>query len=469
MYEFKLPDLGEGIHEGELLKWHVAVGDTIREDEPLVDVETDKAAVTIPSPRGGTIAALSGGVGDTLTVGSVIAVIDDGAGGAAGPPAATPAAAKPAAPVPAPKPAAAPVGAKPAAAPPAPASRPAGPVAKPASKPAAAPPADEFVATGPIAAAPAVRREAREMGIDLRRVRGSGPAGRIVAEDLHRYAAALSAGAGAGVEPEAEPSYEEPAHAAPGTPVGIPFFELEPLPDFSAFGATEREPLRSIRRKVAKRMVTSMVMVPHVALLDEADVTELDLFRRREQERRAGQPGAKLSLLSFVVKSIATGLVDFPMFNASIDPFEEELVYKKYYSVGIATDTPKGLMVPVVKNADQKSISEIAVEIEQLALRARAGAIDVADLRGGTFSITNVGPLGGKGLIPTINYPECAILGMGRAEQRPVVRDGQVVVRTILPLTLTFDHRIADGADAARFMGAVIRRLSDPLGWLLEA
>jgi pyruvate dehydrogenase E2 component (dihydrolipoamide acetyltransferase) len=358
-----------------------------------------------------------------------------------------------------------PVAAKPG---PAPAKPAAPPPAVPAAKPG---PVDDFVATGPIAAAPAVRREARELGIDLRRVRGSGPAGRIVAEDLHRYAAALSAGAGAGVEPEpeAEAGYDEPTHAAPGTPVGIPFFELEPLPDFSAFGATEREALRSIRRKVARRMVTSMVMVPHVALLDEADVTELDLFRRREQERRAGQPGAKLSLLSFVVKSIATGLVDFPMFNASIDPFKEELVYKKYYSVGIATDTPKGLMVPVVKNADRKSISEIAAEIEQLALRARAGAIDVADLRGGTFSITNVGPLGGKGLIPTINYPECAILGMGRAEQRPVVRDGQIVVRTILPLTLTFDHRIADGADAARFMGAVIRRLSDPLGWLLEA
>jgi len=468
VYEFKLPDLGEGIHEGELLKWHVAVGDTIREDEPLVDVETDKAAVTIPSPRGGTIAALNGGVGDTLTVGSVIAVIDDGSGGAAArAPATKPAAAAPApAPKPAPQPAPAPVAAKPGPAPAKPAAPP--PPAVPAAKPG---PADDFVATGPIAAAPAVRREARELGIDLRRVRGSGPAGRIVAEDLHRYAAALSAAAGAGVEPEpeAEAGYDEPPHATPGTPVGIPFFELEPLPDFSAFGETEREALRSIRRKVARRMVTSMVMVPHVALLDDADVTELDTFRRREQERRAGQPGARLSLLSFVVKSIATGLVDFPMFNASIDPFKEELVYKKYYSVGIATDTPKGLMVPVVKNADRKSISEIAAEIEQLALRARAGAIDVADLRGGTFSITNVGPLGGKGLIPTINYPECAILGMGRAEQRPVVRDGQIVVRTILPLTLTFDHRIADGADAARFMGAVIRRLSDPLGWLLEA
>ena len=468
MYEFKLPDLGEGIHEGELLKWHVAVGDTIREDEPLVDVETDKAAVTIPSPRGGKIAALNGGVGDTLTVGSVIAVIDDGSGGAAArAPATKPAAAAPApAPKPAPQPAPAPVAAKPGPAPAKPAAPP--PPAVPAAKPG---PADDFVATGPIAAAPAVRREARELGIDLRRVRGSGPAGRIVAEDLHRYAAALSAAAGAGVEPEpeAEAGYDEPPHATPGTPVGIPFFELEPLPDFSAFGETEREALRSIRRKVARRMVTSMVMVPHVALLDDADVTELDTFRRREQERRAGQPGARLSLLSFVVKSIATGLVDFPMFNASLDPFREEIVYKKYYSVGIATDTPKGLMVPVVKDADRKSISGIAAEIEQLALRARAGAIDVADLRGGTFSITNVGPLGGKGLIPTINYPECAILGMGRAEQRPVVRDGQIVVRTILPLTLTFDHRIADGADAARFMGAVIRRLSDPLGWLLEA
>lgn len=462
MYEFKLPDLGEGIHEGELLKWHVSIGDTIREDDPLVDVETDKAAVTIPSPRGGKVAALNGAVGDTLTVGSVIAVIDDGSGGAA----ATAPAPAAAAPAPTPKPA---PKAAPAQAPPKTTPEPAAPKAAP--EPAAAG-SEEFAASGPVAAAPAVRRMAREMGIEIRRVRGSGPAGRVVAEDLRRYAAAMAGGAaGAGV-PAAEeetPVYEERSAAAPGSPVGIPFFELEPLPDFSVFGPTEREPLRSIRRKVARRMVTSMVMVPHVALLDEADVTELDAFRRRESERRAGQPGAKLSLLSFVVKSVAKGLEQFPMFNASIDPFKEEIVYKRYYSVGIATDTPKGLIVPVVKNADRKSIQEIATEIEQLALRARAGAIDVADLRGGTFSITNVGPIGGKGLIPTINYPEAAILGMGRAEARPVVRDGEIVVRTILPLTLTFDHRIADGADAARFMAAVIRRLSEPLGWLLEA
>ncbi len=461
MYEFKLPDLGEGIHEGELLKWHVNVGETIREDDPLVDVETDKAAVTIPSPRGGRVAALNGAVGDTLTVGSVIAVIDDGSQGAVAAPTAAPAKA----PKPEPR-------AEKKPAPPAPGTPPvvvpavAGPgVARPPE------PAEEFVATGPVAAAPAVRRMAREMGIEIRRVRGSGPAGRVVAEDLRRYAAAMAAGSGP-QPPETEeesPVYEERPAAALGAPTGIPFFELEPLPDFSVFGPTEREPLRSIRRKVARRMVTSMVMVPHVALLDEADVTELDAFRRRETERRAGQPGSKLSLLSFVVKSIAKGLEQFPMFNASIDPVREEIVYKRYYSIGIATDTPKGLMVPVVKNADRKSIQEIAAEIEQLALRARAGAIDVADLRGGTFSITNVGPLGGKGLIPTINYPEAAILGMGRAEPRPVVREGQIAVRTILPLTLTFDHRIADGADAARFMAAVIRRLTEPLGWLLEA
>lgn len=444
MFEFKLPDLGEGIHEGELLKWHVAPGQPVREDDPLVDVETDKAAVTIPSPRGGTLVSVAGNPGDSVKVGQVLAVIDETATATAAAPAAT---------VPAPP------------APPAPVEKSAPPPA-----PSAAPPAPVLPAApkgGPIPAAPAVRRLARELGIELSLVPGSGPAGRVSAEDVRRFSE--SGGRPVPAAPAVpEPAGEAPAPAAPGTAGPIPYLDLEPLPDFSAFGPVEKEPVRSIRRKTARKMVTSMVLVPHVAHLDDADVSELEAFRVRERARRSGQPGGKLSLLPFVVAAAGAALKKFPMFNASLDPFREEIIFKKFYNIGIAVDSGKGLMVPVIKDAGNKSILKIAQEIESLALKARAGAVDVADLRGGTFTITNVGPLGGKGLIPTINYPEVAILGMGRAEQRPVVRDGQIVVRTILPLTLAFDHRIADGADAARFMNDLIRRLSEPLNWLLE-
>ncbi|MEN6631479.1 MAG: dihydrolipoamide acetyltransferase family protein, partial [Candidatus Polarisedimenticolia bacterium] len=325
----------------------------------------------------------------------------------------------------------------------------------PAAAPAAAP-------RGPVPAAPATRRFARELGIDINAVPGSGPGGRVGREDVERFAAAPAA---------APAAPEEEVVAAPPAAIGagIPFLEIEPLPDFAQEGPVEREPIRSIRRKVAKKMTTSMILVPHVAHIDEADVTTLDEFRRRERERRAGQPGARMSLLPFVVKAVAAGLAEFPMFNASLDPARGEIVYKKYYNVGVAVDSGHGLVVPVVRGADRKSVLEIAAEIEDLAARARAGKLDAAEMRGGTFTITNVGPLGGTALIPTINYPESAILGMATAKPKPVVHEGQIVARTILPLTLAFDHRVADGADAARFVGALVRRLSEPLSWLFTA
>jgi pyruvate dehydrogenase E2 component (dihydrolipoamide acetyltransferase) len=216
-------------------------------------------------------------------------------------------------------------------------------------------------------------------------------------------------------------------------------------------------------------MVTSMVLVPHVAHMDEADVTLLEEFRRKERDRRKEMPGGRLTLLSFVVKAVTAGLKAAPVFNASLDPFREEIVYKRYYNIGIAVDSGRGLIVPVVKDTDRKSIVQISSDIEDVAGRAREGKVDVADLRGGTFTITNVGPLGGTALIPTINYPEVAILGMGRVQEKPVVRDGEIVIRKILPLTLAFDHRIADGADAARFVAELARQLSDPNLLLLEA
>jgi pyruvate dehydrogenase E2 component (dihydrolipoamide acetyltransferase) len=421
MFEFKLPDLGEGIHEGEILKWHIEPGQSIKENEPLVDIETDKAAVGITSPRSGKITNLNAKVGDIVNVGDVIAVIDDGAGGIVAP---------------------SPVPAIPA----------------------------EGKGAGPVAAAPATRRLARELGVNINLIKGTGPADRVSPEDVRAFAS--------GKPTPAEEKHFAPkeigddvkkqavfaAHAA----ATIPFLDLDPLPDFSKYGLVEKEPLRSIRRKVAHKMTTSFVLVPHVAHMDEADVTDLESFRRKEKDRRQGKPGGHLTLLAFVIKAVTSGLKAAPSFNASLDPFKEEIIYKKYYNIGIAVDTGRGLIVPVIKDTDRKSIIKISEDIEQKAKAARDGSIAVDDLQGGTFTITNIGPLGGTALLATINYPEVAILAMGHVQEKPVVRDGQIVIRKILPITLSFDHRIADGADAARFVSELVRQLSDPNLLLLE-
>jgi pyruvate dehydrogenase E2 component (dihydrolipoamide acetyltransferase) len=459
LFEFKLPDLGEGIAEGEILKWHVTEGGDVVEDAPLVDVETDKAAVTIPSPRGGRVAELRGKVGDTVNVGAVVVVIDDGAGAKA----AAPAAKGKATPAPAPAPAVA-------------------PAQVPASAPAAA--AAPAGPKRPVPAAPATRRLARELKIDINVVPPTGPAGRVTPEDVHRFAA------GPGAAPTAPKAAPAPAPHAPPPPehvaaravrddtafaefaahasATIPFLELEPMPDFRLEGPVQVEPLRSIRRKVARKMVTSMALVPHVAHMDDADVTDLEAFRLRERDRRQGGAGGKLTLMAFVVKAVTAGLRAAPAFNASLDPFREEIIYKQYYNIGFAADTGRGLVVPVIHGTDTKSIIQLSDLIADKAARARAGTLPPDEMRGGTFTITNVGPLGGTALLATINYPEVAILGMGRVQEKPVVRGGQIVIRKILPLTLAFDHRVADGADAARFVGELARQLSDPNLLLLE-
>lgn len=453
MYEFKLPDLGEGIHEGELLKWYVGEGDEISEDDDLMDVETDKAAVTVPAPVSGTVARLNGEVGDILHVGDVVVVVDDGSGGEVAEQA--PAAERAESP-PAEKPAAEVEEEPPAE--PAPAEREEEPAR--AEPDGAKPDAAERPAGRPVPAAPATRRIARELGVDINLVPGTGPGGRVTREDVEAFAKGER-------KPTAEE--EEAAEVATGELSGIPFLSVEELPEFERFGPVEREPIRSIRRKVAKKMVTSMVLVPHVAHMDEADVSELEAFRRRERKRRDGGPGEKLTLLPFVMRALVSLLRRYPQFNASLDPHRHEIVYKKYYNIGFAADTPRGLVVPVVNDVDRKSIVQVSEEIVALALKARDGEIDASELRGGTFTITNVGPIGGTGLIPTINYPEVGILGMGRAQQKPVVRGGEVVVRTMLPLTLAFDHRVADGAQAAHMMTELSRLLADPNQLLLEA
>jgi pyruvate dehydrogenase E2 component (dihydrolipoyllysine-residue acetyltransferase) len=456
VFEFKLPDLGEGIAEGELLKWYVGEGDTIAEDADLMDVETDKAAVTIPSPVSGKVVRLNGAVGDILNVGDVVIVVDDGSGGA------VPEPAKPAKAEPVPQPTSTPVAAT--------------AVPDVVKKPEAPAPlipiplpntAAQRTPGRPVPAAPATRRIARELGLDINLIPGSGPGGRVLKEDVQAFAQG-----GAPAATDGSPFADASGASAPaisGEVSGIPYFEVEQLPDFNAWGPVETEDLRSIRRKVAKKMVTSMVLVPHVAHMDEADVTELDAFRLKEKNRQEGNPGAKLTLMPIVMRALVTLLKDYPQFNASLDPHRNQIVYKKFYNVGFAADTPRGLMVPVVKDVDRKSIRQVNDEIFDLATQARDGKINAADLQRGTITITNVGGIGGTGLIPTINYPEVAILGMGRTQEKPVVRDGEIVIRKMLPLTLAFDHRVADGAQAAYMMTELCKLLSDPLQLLLEA
>lgn len=425
MYEFRLPDLGEGIHEGEILKWYVRPGDLIEEDAPLVEVETDKAAVTIPSPKGGRIVEVRFKEGDIVKVGEVLVIIE------------------------------------------APSEETGQKVEETREKlhlvipdqPEGGEPRRDQSRKVP--AAPATRRLARELGVDISKVKGSGPGGRVLKEDVLAYVKAEK-----GVRDEVEAAIEIEGKVSSVPTSSIPYLDLEPLPDFSRFGEVVREPVRSIRRKVARNTVTAKILIPHVAHMDEADVTALEAFRRAEKARRP--EGPPLTLLAFVVKAVTIALKGHPVFNATFDPFKDEIVYKKYYNIGIAVDTDRGLIVPNIKGADKLSVLEIAAQIEDLAKRARSGQIRLEDLQGGTFSITNIGVLGGTSFVPAIHYPESAILGMGRAAERPVVRDGQVVVRRILPLTLSFDHRIADGAEAARFVGHIRELLEEPLRLVVE-
>ena len=441
MYEFLLPDLGEGIHEGEILRWHVAVGDTIQEDEPLVDVETDKAAVTIPSPKSGRVTSLTGEPGEVVHTGQVICCIE----GSGEPQEAASETTK------------------------------AGTTAHvPVEAGVGAPPFFPQRNGGPIPAAPATRRLARELGIALADVPPSGPAGRVTPEDVRSFAAG-------GTPPLAPVPVHEPVPVpeAPATAVrpttdtvpatAIPYLDIAPLPDFSAEGPIERVPFRSIRRKVARKMVTSMILAPHVAHMDEADVTELEALRLAQRARYQERDGIRLNLMAFVMRAVARGLREWPELNASLDGVRDELILKGYVNLGFAADTERGLMVPVIKGAHDKSVLALARETAALASKAREGAIDAADLRGGTFTITNIGPIGGTALVPTINYPEVAILGMARVQEKPVVRDGEIVIRKILPLTLAFDHRVADGAQAARFVSTLVRRLEDPASLLIES
>lgn len=308
---------------------------------------------------------------------------------------------------------------------------------------------------GPVPASPATRRIARELNVDLRQVSPTGEGGRVLTDDVRAFAERRRT---EGRRPR-QPAEE----ARPSRPVAAPI-EAPPLPDFSQWGAIERKPLRSIRRETARRMALSWSRIPHVTHNDVADITELEGFRRRHAGEFKDR-GGKLTLTVLVMKAVVAALHEYPTFNATLDPDSEELILKRYYHLGIALDSDRGLLVPVIRDVDRKSMSELAVELFTLAERVRQGNVNRQDMLGGTFTISNVGPMGGTGSTPIINYPEVAILGLARARLQPVVHgtleNPETVTRLMLPLSLAFDHRINDGADAARFVNKVIHTLTD--------
>ncbi|MEJ2212024.1 MAG: 2-oxo acid dehydrogenase subunit E2, partial [Anaerolineae bacterium] len=331
---------------------------------------------------------------------------------------------------------------------------------------------------GPVPASPATRRLARELGVDLQKVPGSGPGGRVTSQDVRQFAERGEAPEEAppAEEEAAPPEREErrPVQVAglegisPVRPSAIP---MPPLPDFGRWGEVERQPLRSVRRATAKHMARAWSQIPHVSHQDVADVTDLEAFRQRYKAEVAEQ-GGSLTLTTFVLKAAVAALKAHPRFNASLDADTEELILKKYYHVGIATDTERGLLVPVLRDVDRKSIFELSVELKDLVTRTRDGEATLEEMQGGTFTITNPGPLGGTAFAPIVNYPEVAILGMAQAQWKPVVRgkgpEAPIVPRLMLPLILAFDHRVVDGADAARFVSMIIDILEDPTRMLMR-
>lgn len=472
--EFKLPDLGEGLHEAEILNILVKEGDMVKEDQPIFEVETDKAVATIDAPCTGKVTKILVKVGEIAKVGNVIITFDT-ASSTAGSEEKTAAAASTKSGATA-KQAAADTDTKAAAA--------AGGNGGRNYQHAAATPVAH---AGPVAAAPATRRLAREMGVDLKMIQGTGPGGRIMKEDLRAYAegvpgsvrtgqtaatkaapskphTATPGGGAPGARHTAPARRDEPAEPFTPTPMSLTPYEM---PDFSKYGPIERVPLRSLRRKIANNMALSWVHVPHVTSFDEVDITEIEAYRQKH-EKSVAERGGKLTLTVLALKAVVAALKLYPQFNSSLDEATSEIVYKHYYNIGIAVATERGLIVPVIKDADKKSIVELSIELAEIAQKTREGKIEVDRLQGGTFTITNIGAIGGTGMVPMVNYPECAILGMARAAEKPVVRNGEIVIRTMLNVALSFDHRIADGAEAAYFVRHIAECLSDPFKLLME-
>ncbi|MGZ5036886.1 MAG: dihydrolipoyllysine-residue acetyltransferase [Usitatibacter sp.] len=443
--EVKVPDIGD-FKDVPVIEVLVKPGDAVKKDDSLLTLESDKATMEVPAPSAGTVKDVLVKVGDKVSEGVAILTLESAG--------AAPAASKPAPAQAAPTPAAAKAApaAAPPAKPPAPAPAAAAPSAPPSPAPApavaaAAQPEAPAASGTPAHASPGVRRFARELGVDVARVAGSGPKGRILKEDIQSFVKGALAGGAA-------PS----AGAAGG---GLADLGLPPWPkvDFAKFGPVELKPLTRIQKISGPALARNWVMIPHVTQFDEADITELEAFRAKVNEENA-KSGVKVTPLAFLIKAVVAALKKFPILNSSLDG--DNLVLKGYWNIGFAADTPNGLMVPVVKGADQKGLVEIAKETSELAAKAREGKLGPADMQGGTFSISSLGGIGGTAFTPIVNAPEVAILGVSKAAMKPVWNGKEFAPRLMMPLSLSYDHRVVDGALGARFTSYLAQVINDP-------
>jgi len=414
--DLKLPHLGEGADSGTVVNLFVKEGDLIAKDQPILELENEKAVATIPASAPGLVVKIHVKPGDKLAVGQRILSLTE-AGGSTPVPAARPESTE--------EPAREPIIQTPS------------PEQVPKPAPQAAVEVTEAAPGGPVAAAPSVRKLARELGIDLTRIRGSQRGGRIVVEDIRAYIQRLQRLA-----------------AQPPTPVAAaPVSASKPAPervDFSKWGLVTTKPLSPLRQVIARRMTENWNAIPHVTQFDEADITAVTALRKQYAPAYE-KLGARLTLTSFALKAVVETLKQHPIFNASLDEVAQEIVFKNYFHVGVAVDTEAGLIVPVIRDVDQKSMLDLSKELEELARKARERKVASEDLKGGTFTISNQGGIGGAHFTPIVNKPEVAILGLGRGVLRPVVREGSIQPRLTLPIGLSYDHRVIDGGAAARF------------------
>jgi len=436
-FQFRLPDIGEGIHEGEIVKWFVKPGDKVQEDGVLCEVQNDKAVVEIPSPVDGTVEEVLVEEGTVAVVGDIQITFDapgyediqfkgDHGHDAPKEEAKTEAQVQ--------------------------GTAEAGDAV--AKEPVQTPAAAEVDPSRRIIAMPSVRKFARDKGVDIRTVAGTGKNGRISKEDIEAF---LNGGAAA-------PAATEAAEATPAAEQEAPKPLAIPEGDFPE----TREKMSGIRKAIAKAMVNSKHTAPHVTLMDEVEVSNLVAHRKKYKEVAAAK-GIKLTFLPYVVKALTSALKEFPALNTSLDDATSEIVHKHYYNIGIAADTEKGLLVPVVKNADRKGIFNISNEINELAGKARDGKLAPAEMKGASCTISNIGSAGGQWFTPVINHPEVAILGIGRIAEKAIVKDGEIVAAPVLALSLSFDHRMIDGATAQNAMNHIKRLLNDPELLLMEA
>lgn len=436
--EITLPEIAENVETATVIKVLVSEGDSIKEEQAIVEMESDKASFEVPSPHSGTVQEIKVGEGDDVNVGDLLMTIEtEGKEKEEQPPQKEEEQKQ--------------SKEEPAEQPPEPEEE-KKPEQKPAKEEPQPPPAEKKEAEPPparkeVPAAPSVRRLARELGVDIYQVSGTGPGNRIMAEDVKAHAKEIVSG--------------QAPMAAPGAAQAVK------LPDFSQWGEIEREPMNQIRKVTAQNMIQAWQMIPHVNQFDSADVTDLEQFRNR-YGKQAEKAGGKLTITAILLKVAAKALQRFPKFNASLDMQKQEIIYKKYIHIGVAVDTERGLLVPVIKDVDQKSLIDLSVELSELAQKARDKKITPKELQGGNFSISNLGGIGGTNFTPIVYPPQVAVLGVSRATVQPVFIDEDFQARLIVPLSLSYDHRIIDGAEGARFLRWICDVLENPFVLLLE-